>query len=385
MQAGAVPEVRAGCSGLSNASHTKHRNVRDAQGDVRQSPSTENHPAQAKQWLISTPIFRLNLIMSDTIGLTPEQIIQRFEKEYPDHDGLDILRTDWPERWQDWVKKGLFAEIEGWEPCTIRQGKGKGLGSEKALYVPEPTLGRLDRILVLVRDGRTAEEIKIMFGEKIPQTRRYGVWTSPWNFQVSLTRPLLLLLRSKQPHTLNPEEVYDELWGWNAAVQGAWHDIAATGLDPAKEFDTHRWARYHMPLGLWIKPPVSPEWYMSDWLSLGEQGARDVVETIRSAITKQRAHVAARPLELLERYAEAGYRVEVEPLGPKRNTTNPPRLYRLGVDPDVAMSLLKQVTAHALLIASEPERWILKCAHDGCDGFLFPDHPKKKFCLRHQR
>jgi len=273
----------------------------------------------------------------------------------------------------------LFADIDGWPSCTLRQGKGKGLGSEKALYLPEPTLGRLDHTLVLIRDGRTAEEIKIMFGAKIPQTRRYGFWTSPWNFKVSLTRPLLLLLRSKQPHTLNPEEVYDELWGWNAAVQGAWHDIAATGLDPAKEFDTHRWARYHMPLGLWIKPPVSPEWYMSDWLSLGEQGARDVVEAIRSAITKQRA------LELLERHAEAGYRVEVEPLGPKRNTTNPPRLYRLGVDPDVAMSLLKQVTAHALLIASEPERWILKCAHDGCDGFLFPDHPKKVSCLRHQR
>jgi predicted RNA-binding Zn ribbon-like protein len=140
-----------------------------------------------------------------------------------------------------------------------------------------------------------------------------------------------------------------------------------------------------MPLGLWIKPPVSPEWYMSDWLSLGEQGALDVVEAIRSAITKQRAHVATRHLELLERHAEPGYRVEVEPLGPKRKTTNPPRLYRLGVDPDVAMSLLKQTTAHALLIAKEPGTWIRKCAHNGCDGFLFPDHPKKMFCQRHQR
>lgn len=133
IQAGAVPEVRAGCSGRSYTSHTKHRNVRDAQGDVRQSPSTENHPAQAKQWLISTPIFGLNQIMSDTIGLTPEQIIQRFEEEYPDHDGLDILRTDWPARWQDWVKKGLFADIEGWEPCTIHQGKGEVAGQRKGI------------------------------------------------------------------------------------------------------------------------------------------------------------------------------------------------------------------------------------------------------------
>ena len=368
MQAGAVPEVRAGRSGRCRA-----------------DPSTEDHPVQAKQWLISTSIFGLNLIMSDTIGLTPEQIIQRFEEEYPDHDGLDISGTDWPERWQDWVKKGLFADIEGWEPCTIRQGKGKGLGSEKALYVPEPTLGRLDRILVLVRDGRTAEEIKIMFGEKIPQTRRYGVWTSPWNFQVSLTRPLLLLLRSKQPHTLNPEEVYDELWGWNAAVQSAWNGLISAGLNPAKKFDTHPRARYHVPLGLWIKPPLSPEWYLGDWLALGEQAARDVVEAIRSAIAKPRAHVARKHLEFLEQHAEPGYRVGVKSLGPRRSTTNPPRLYRLGVTPDVEMTLLRQTTAHALQISREPNQWFRECQRDGCHELFLVDGGRKKLCTRHQR
>ncbi len=356
--------------------------MRDAQGDVRQSPSTENRPAQAKQWLISTPIFGLNLIMSDTIGLTPEQIIQRFEKEYPDHESLDILRTDWPERWQDWVKKGLFADIDGWPSCTLRQGKGKGLGSEKALYVPEPTLQRLGYILACVQAGLATELIGIALKQKIPKLR-LRFCRSPWNFMVSLTRPLLLVLDSERPWSLNAGAVHRELWEWTPAVQAAWHALETDGLDPAKEFDTHRSTRYDLPLGMWIEPPPSPEWYVADWLALGEQGARDIMGVIRSIITSP--HDAPGAVARLEKHAQAGYEIEVESFSPQGRIHNPPTLYRFDVEPDGGMTLLKQVTAHALLIASEPERWILKCAHDGCDGFLFPDHPKKKFCLRHQR
>ena len=331
--------------------------------------------------MISTSIFGLNMIMSDTSGLAPEQIIKLFEERYSDHDGLNILRTVLPDTWKDWVKKGLFADIEGWDSCTIRLGRGKGLGSEKASYLPEATLVRLDYILECTQEGLTAEQIRIALTQKILKLGLHECIT-PWNFKVSLTRPLLLVLGSEKPWALEASAVHQELWAWNPATQAAWRASEQAGRDPAKDLLNRR-ARYHLPLGLWIEPPRSPEWFIDEWLALGEQGVREITDAIRRVVTGSRVPESSR--RILEQHAQKDYKIEVKSFSPTRTAGNPPTLYQFAVTPDRDLTLLKQVTAHALQIGREPEQWVRKCARRECDRLLFLDDPRRKFCGAHQR